>query len=280
MDNPVADHIDPAAAMTSDGIPTHNQAPNATTDHNSSPVAINPVHDVFNTFELCENILSYISTYDLSRAKRVSRHFGEVIERSPRLQRNLFQEPRTSTTLSATRTTRVPGTTRPSLVLPLGPSTGNHSVTTDPKGNPTKGVVIYEKHPALQRHGWRQGKKTPARYVGYRANDIRASTPLRTNVIDRVSSMSQDSALHNTYICQPPVTHILVAIGSEWFGMDHLDIHDDSGITFGHLRKVLTEFKRGGTIDPFWHHDTRPVTTFDVHFYGGLPVDSEHQRAA
>jgi hypothetical protein len=93
MDNPVANHIDPAAAMTSDGIPTHNQAPNATTDHNSSPVAINPVHDVFNTFELCENILSYISTYDLSRAKRVSRHYGEVIERSPRLQRNLFQKP-------------------------------------------------------------------------------------------------------------------------------------------------------------------------------------------
>jgi hypothetical protein len=99
----------------------------------------NPVHNVVNTSELCERILKYLPTVDLSRSKRVCRRFSEVIDWSLVLQENLFLRARLNNVLCATLATKP----MPELLIGLQSMPDSHAKEVAGE------VIIYEQHPAF-----------------------------------------------------------------------------------------------------------------------------------
>jgi hypothetical protein len=235
----------------------------------------NPVLAVFKTTELCEHILLNLNIYELSRAKSVCRRFSEVINGSLPLQQILFLSPRSSKIIYAILTTE------PSRKLLIGSKTADHSGTAHhhASGDPTSGVIIYEKYPALQVESWSNNENLLARAIGAYAFKMHMSSGMSTAVDPIVvfSSMAHDSVLHKTYISQPPVKYILGNVGNYCHESLDVEISDEHGITFGHLHKAMTEFMDLDDKD-LGFRNSKNARGLLVSFDGGVPVNAKGQR--
>lgn len=234
---------------------------------------------VFHTPELCENVLVYLSCDDLARARRVSRHFTATVDASPLLQQNLYMSPRLDHTAHAT----------PTIASVLtGIKVDEHlSTRIFPDNKLLKEMTIHELHPALEVH--RQSFPIPKQlmqgYVVHTKGRWRShiprklsaenlsSVPMMTIKNRRcLSTIPIVSALHNMYICQPPVAtaQIIITNAQDTTTLWDLLVQSDQGITFGILHDAAKRYMLATGFSGAW-------CVKHIYFREGLPMTAEER---
>jgi hypothetical protein len=189
----------------------------------------NPVNYVFDTPELCEHILSHLSTTDLIRTKRVRRRFDEVITSSPVLQENLFLRPRSNTVLRATLSKE------PNQRLLIGSLSKQDLGATEARSE----SVMYEQHPILPHTRCPARPTTLIELITYQILYAQGTSKKNDPFVDFTRSnlyRSPVSHPENTYICEPPATDVEISLES--YGLwDSINVHDEIGITFAMVHR-------------------------------------------
>jgi hypothetical protein len=190
----------------------------------------NPVKHVFDTPELCEHILSHLSTVDLIHTKRVCRYFDEVISSLPVLQENLFLRPRSKTILCATLSKKPHQRLLIRSIFKQDPS------ATEARSE----FVMYEQYPIFPH------TKCPARpttliehitgHILWTQRYAKKNDPF---VDFTRSSLYRFPVSHpeKTYICQPPAKDVEISLES-YKRRDSINVHDDIGITFAMIHRA------------------------------------------
>jgi hypothetical protein len=157
-----------------------------TTGDNTTHSTLSPVHRVFETTELLENILTHLpyahNTIPLVLCRRVSRLFRNTVDHSLRLQRDLFLKPN--------------GRRCPSM-------DGGHEIALEIECNPKSDFAAYFSLYNIVQ-------------VGYFANS-RATFNLNrfTQTFENVSGLCDDTLIHKMYLTNPPIKVVEI-----WMSVD------------------------------------------------------------
>jgi hypothetical protein len=153
---------------------------------------------VINTVELCEQILSYLSCADLSRARGVCHQFDAVVRRLPLMQQECFLRLRLDPIIWATPA---------DCLLLTGPKAEQHIASAKMKGRQAQELLVYELHPHLtvdhmdhDNHQFNHGigKKNSQGHRDYYNHKVFIKSFC-------LASFPLDFSLDDMNICQPPV---------------------------------------------------------------------------
>ena len=194
---------------------------------------IGPVEKVFNTVELCEQILEYLPCADLNRARRVYRQFNAVISQSTLMRQRSSLRLASDQILWAT----------PDDTLLTGIYAEDHIAAKKAKGLPTDAFAVYELHPYLKvvhhdeydlpfSHKMAMvDDSTDWTYCGF--HEVTVGDFCLLNFPDHFP-------LDDEYISRPPVKEINVYLRRKYDG--NLKVRNSHGIKFKDLRAAVKSY--------------------------------------
>ena len=213
-----------------------------------------PVDKIVNVVELCEQVLSHLSLYDLLHAMQACRAFKNIIEKSLVLQKNLFL---------------VPDLPRPQLAMSTsgtllsGTRAAQHIAAAQAAGERETGeFTCCILHPVLQLDpdsyrvlGFVKKYRGMVEYAADRFHRPTFCTVDSVVVCDFIWSWtekgSKPSGLDNMLVTQPPVTSLHIVV----LGIGKRSCHAADktvGVTFGDVFKTM---KR--TAASYWSRNCR-----------------------
>ena len=213
-----------------------------------------PIEKLLGIFELCEQVLDYLSMYDLLRAKQICRAFKTIIGNSHLLQKTLFL---------------VPDLPRPKLAISTsgtllsGTRAAQHIAAAQAAGERETGeFTCCILHPVLQLDpdsyrvlGFVKKYRGMVEYAADRFHRPTFCTVDSVVVCDFIWSWtekgSKPSGLDNMLVTQPPVTSLHIVV----LGIGKRSCHAADktvGVTFGDVFKTM---KR--TAASYWSRNCR-----------------------
>ena len=210
---------------------------------------IGPVEQVFNTVELCEQVLEYLPCADLNRARRVCRQFKAVIS-----QLTLMRQ-RSSLHLASNQILWA----NPNDILLTGIYAEDHIAAMKAKGRSTDEFVVYELHPYLKVvHHTDEGCQYRHKMLwhqGYCLHEVHVGDFCLLNFPDHFP-------LDDEYITRPPVKEIEVNMTHTH--EDMVDIRNNDGIKFKDIRAAVKDYLIEYAYDTNWHPCSNTTTFIEL----------------
>lgn len=202
-----------------------------------------PIDKLLDVFELFEQVLDHLPTYDVLHATRVCRAFQQNIKNSHRLQAKLFLAP---------DLTRKKWAVSPSGTLLSGPKAEYRIAAATSAGYSRTGeVACFTLHPAVHAEPRPEaetyrGIAEHARY--YDANSVyRAHAPgfhyneyagIRDPIMWSTDQGAKASSLDNMLLTQPPTKEVWLVHSRHWQSWEGLHVINKVGVTFGDVFKA------------------------------------------
>lgn len=128
---------------TTSALSTQKRWSDIVAGRNSTLPAVAPIQPIVDTYELCEQVLSYLPIKDLSRVRGVCHKIKGVVDSSLVLQQTLFLKPRQCKTIWVS----LDGPDNARLLT--GSKAMKHIAASRSNGRVTDEVEIFELHPLL-----------------------------------------------------------------------------------------------------------------------------------
>ena len=232
-----------------------------------------PIEKLINTFELCEQVLDYLSMKEVLLATRVCRAFKTNIENSSRLQAKLFLAPDLTVKKKAVSIngTLLSGVKAEKYIAAIEAAEDGQS----------REIALYVPHPELklayvsERYRNRGMVKYAAVCVETRHGQNDAGATFRDS--RTVFTLPEISSLQRMLLCQPPVNQVTASYtastGPRSSVGRQLTVCNEAGVTFG---DVVTALRNA----PGLTTDLAPDSLFPMSFKGGFLVNSKARIAA
>jgi hypothetical protein len=228
-----------------------------------------PIDKLINTFELCEQVLDYLSMEEVLRAMRICRAFKNNIENSSRLQAKLYFKPDLTIKKFAVSTTRT---------LLSGFKAEQHiAAAKDAEDGRSGEIALYVPHPRLAS-AYVSDRYKCMGMIKYAAvcvetyNDHQ-DPALSFRDLRTIFVLFETSSLHRMLICQPPVKQVTASYPATLTGgfptsTRQLSVRNEEGVTIG---DVVTALRQA----PGLTTDLRAISLYSsVSFKGGFLVNS------
>lgn len=240
--------------FTTSALSTQKRWSDIAASHNSALPAVVPIQPVVDTYELCEQVLSYLPIKDLSRVRGVCHKIKGVVDSSLVLQQTLFLKPRQRKTLWVS----LDGPDNARLLT--GSKATKHIAASRSNGRATDEVEIFELHPLLftEPHCRVMDFGMADFVYHYKYLELSGGSNVTRPCacpVDFISTRFDREllgALHHLYLnkiflSQPPVKEVTVDIGGSdfscrfWFfdTVDTITVRNNDGVTFGQLLQEI-----------------------------------------